>query len=69
MPRKADQAHLEALREAIAAYPGERPAFFARLLNWHREEINRRLVLLNDSGVLLWEDEQGRLWPFDKESV
>lgn len=69
MPRHADQTHLDALSIAIAKHSGKRASFFARLLNWRREEVNRRLVTLNDQGVLLWEDERGGLWHFDKKSV
>lgn len=61
--RKANQTNLEGLKKAIERHPGNRPGFFARLLGWRREEVNRVLTLLNDEGVLLWEDEQGGLWP------
>jgi len=69
MPRRTDQTHLDALNQAIAKYPGQRAGFFARLLNWPREQVHRRLVALNDQGVLLWEDEHGGLWHFDKRSL
>lgn len=69
MPRQADQTHLDALSKAIEMHPGKPAGFLARLLNWHREEVNRRLVTLNDKDVLLWEDERGGLWHFDKKSV
>jgi hypothetical protein len=69
MPRHADETRLKALRQAIEAYPGKRAGFFSRLLNWRREEVSRRLVSLNDKGVLLWEDDRGGLWPFKKDSV
>ncbi len=69
MPRKADENHLQVLSQAIQAHPGERASFFSRLLNWHREEVSRRLVSLNDSGILIWEDDCGGLWLFEKESV
>jgi|YNPBryantNP2012_1023418.scaffolds.fasta_scaffold12748_2 DNA-binding IclR family transcriptional regulator len=69
MPRQANQTHLDMLSNAIAKHPGKRASFFARLLNWRREEVNRRLVTLNDRGVLLWEDERGGLWHFDKRSL
>jgi hypothetical protein len=65
MPRQANQADLHALQNAIETHPGQRAGFFSRLLNWRREEVTRRLVSLNDQGVLLWEDDHGRLWPFD----
>jgi hypothetical protein len=67
MPRKANPSHLDTLRKAIETHPGNRAGFFARLLDWHREEVNRKLVTLNDRGVLLWEDDRGGLWLFDKK--
>lgn len=69
MPRQADESHLQVLRQAIQAHPGERASFFSRLLNWRREEVSRRLVSLNDRGVLFWEDERGGLHPCEKESA
>ena len=65
MPRKADQGHLDALQTVIQKHPGKKAGFLARLLNWRREEVNRRLVSLNDRGVLLSEDKHGGLWPFE----
>jgi DNA-binding IclR family transcriptional regulator len=69
MPRKANQAQLQVLQKAIETHPGKRAGFIARLLNWHREKVNRKLVTLNDRGVLLWEDDHGGLWLFDKKSA
>lgn len=68
MPRQANETHLADLQEAIETHPGQRPGFFSRLLNWPREEVSRKLVTLNDRGVLLWEDDQGGLWPFEERS-
>ncbi|MBI5292803.1 MAG: hypothetical protein HY872_13090 [Chloroflexi bacterium] len=67
MARKANQAQLESLKCEIEKHPGKHPGFFARLLGWHREQVNRALTTLNDNGVLLSEDEKGRLWPYGRE--
>ncbi len=67
MARQADQRQLEQLRQAIELHPGQRAGSVARLLNWSREKVNRGLVTLNDHGVLLYEDEHGRLWPFSDD--
>jgi hypothetical protein len=40
--------------------------FLARLLGWPHEAVNRALVLLNDGGILLSEDERGGIWPFEE---
>jgi hypothetical protein len=63
MPRPANQNNLQNLKQAIERHPGERLSFFARLLGWSCEEINRGLTSLNDEGVLLYEDERGGLYP------
>ncbi len=68
MPRQAAQNQLDALHRAIETHPGNKSGFFARLLNWRREEVSRRLVSLNDRGILYSEDKHGGLWPFDKNS-
>jgi hypothetical protein len=64
MSRKAEQGDLHRLSRAITDHPGRRVSYFARLLGWRHEAVNRRLVSLNDRGVLLAEDEGGGLWPF-----
>ena len=65
MARKPNEARLEHLKQAVEAHPGKKPGFFARLLGWRCEEVNRTLTALDDKGVLLSEDERGGLWPFD----
>jgi Mn-dependent DtxR family transcriptional regulator len=66
MARHADQQQLEELRQVIERSPGQRIGAVARLLNWSREKVTRGLVMLNDRGVLFYEDERGRLWRCDK---
>jgi hypothetical protein len=67
MTRKADEMELETLKTAIAEHPGERPGFFARLLGWRREKVNRALTSFQDEGILVSEDEAGNLWPVDAD--
>lgn len=67
MARKADPEAIERLKEAIEQYPGERAAFFARLLGWRREKISRALTSFQHKGILVSEDERGGLWPFDPD--
>jgi len=64
MSRKANCRRLDTLKSAIQANPGKRVGFFARLLGWPHETVNRGLVSLNDQDVLLSEDQKGGLWPF-----
>lgn len=64
MSREANHQRLQQLQQAIEQNPGQRVGFFARLLGWPHETVNRELVTLNDQGVLLSEDQTGGLWPF-----
>lgn len=64
MSRKANPQGPTTLQQAISTHPGQRPGFFARLLGWPREKVNRTLVILNDRGIFLSEDERGGIWPF-----
>jgi hypothetical protein len=68
MGRKANQDRIKAAEKAIKANPGRRAGHYARQLGCHRETFNRVLVQLNDRGVLLSEDDRGRLWPFRRRN-
>ncbi|CUS04319.2 protein of unknown function [Candidatus Promineifilum breve] len=63
MARKADQAELKQLDEAITAHPGRRSGTWAGLFKWSREKVNRHLTTLNEQGRLYYEDDEGRLYP------
>ena len=67
MARKADEARLKEVSQLFHSKPGRIAGEYARMLGIHREDFSRVLVQLNDRGVLLSEDEKGRLWPFDKK--
>lgn len=64
MARKTQDKKLENIYNIVEANPGEKPGFIARLLGINRSEVTRSLPALDDSGLHLWEDEQGGLWPF-----
>lgn len=66
MARHADQQHLDELRQVIERSPGQCIGAVARMLKWSREKVTRGLATLNDQGVLFYEDERGRLWPFQR---
>ena len=69
MPRSANLEELYRLQEAIDSQPGYRSGFFARLFGWTREKVARRLVSLNDQGIYYYEDDNGRLYPFDPDNL
>lgn len=64
MARKYEDEKLEKLFEAIGKNPGMRAALVAQFLGWQRSAVMRALPALDEEGLLLYEDEQGRLWPF-----
>ena len=66
MGRKADEGRLEQLEHAIADYPDERPGFLARQLGLDRSTVMRDLPALEERGVLLAEDDRGRLSLFGR---
>lgn len=69
MARRANERELARLEQAINAHPGQRSGFFARLLGCSREKVNRQLTTLNDRGVLLYEDEGGKLYRFEDHQL
>lgn len=65
MGRKQRPERLELIYRTVEEHPGERPGFIARLLGLNRSEVTRSLPALEDSGLLISEDERGGLWPFN----
>jgi DNA-binding IclR family transcriptional regulator len=61
MGRRADAGRLEQLEQAITDYPDQRPGFLARRLGLDRSTVMRDLPALEERGVLLAEDDRGRL--------
>jgi DNA-binding IclR family transcriptional regulator len=45
--------------------PGCRKIEIASALGWHRSEISRLLVTMEYRGLLLYSDDQRRLYTFD----
>jgi len=50
----------------IEQNPGVNPAQLAERLGVAASTIQRRLPSMGDAGLLLYEDDRGGLWPFDK---
>jgi hypothetical protein len=65
MARKADEARLSEVRRFLVENQGEKASYYADTLRIHRYDFNTLLAMLDDHGFYLWEDENGRLWPFD----
>ncbi len=64
MPRTVSPQQVWRLYQAIQQHPGSRPAELARILGWHRSQVMRVLPHLDDYGLRLFEDDEGRLYPF-----
>lgn len=60
--RKRDR--FEEMMRLIEEQPGIRPAELARRLGVSRSTIQRRLPSLEEAGYLLYEDDEGRLYPY-----
>jgi|GEM_PF-589179 len=57
------------MAEIIQQNPGISAREIARRLGVSPSTITRRLPSLNDAGILLYEDDGERLWPFDKKKL
>ena len=64
--RKADRKRLEAIWQAVEGEPGIRPGRVAEKLGVSRTAVIRALPALDDEGLLLSEDQKGRLWPWGR---
>ena len=68
MSRPPRSERLNAIYRTIQQNPGQVPASVARQLNLNRSEVTRALPALEERGLLLSEDEKGRLFPYTSPS-
>jgi Mn-dependent DtxR family transcriptional regulator len=66
--RYADRQRLEAIWQVVEKEQGIRPAAVAQRLNIPRSSVTRALLALDQAGLLLSEDEAGRLWPWRRDA-
>ncbi len=64
MARRPNSIRLEGIYRTIGENPGKRPGAIARILGINRSEVTRALPTLEQRGLLISEDERGRLWLF-----
>ncbi len=64
--RQADQKRLERMWQTLERNPGIKAAGVARRLDISRSAVMRALPALEEAGLLLSEDEHGRLWPWGR---
>lgn len=66
MSRKADEQRLETIARTIRDNPGRKPGWLARLVGIDNKTMMRALTQLEDRGVLLAEDDRGRVSLFGR---
>lgn len=66
MARKTDDEKLKEIYNKVTEHPGKKPGFIAHLLGFNRSEVTRALPSLQEQDFLVSEDDQGGLWPFNK---
>lgn len=66
---KRKQEEFETMDQVIQEHPGISPAELARELDVERSTITRRLPSLEEAGYLYYEDDEGRIWPFEPDEI
>jgi CRP-like cAMP-binding protein len=64
--RKANEEFAD-MAQHLAEQPGLTPSELARTLGVCRSTVLRRLPSLEEAGILLYEDESGRLWLYSSQ--
>ena len=64
MGRTTDLHKLRAAARLIQQQPGKKPGEYARMLHMHRQAFRRLLPQMEEHDIYLYEDEEGRLWPY-----
>ncbi|MGA9351857.1 MAG: hypothetical protein WBW48_24060 [Anaerolineae bacterium] len=62
MARRTSNRQLEMIAQAVQSNPGKCAGFIARKLELHRSSVMRTLPALEEAGILLAEDDHGRLF-------
>jgi Mn-dependent DtxR family transcriptional regulator len=66
MARKPDDQRLKTIAQTIRENPNRKPGWIARMLGLDNKSMMRALTQLEDQGVLLAEDERGRVSIFGR---
>ena len=64
--RKTNVKRIEAIWQTVRREPGARPGRVARRLGIPRSSVLRALPALEEAGLLLSEDDHGRLWSWKR---
>jgi Mn-dependent DtxR family transcriptional regulator len=65
--RRADRERLEAIWQTVEREPGVKAGKVAQDLEIPRSSVTRALAAMDEAGLLLSEDGQGRLWPWGRK--
>jgi Mn-dependent DtxR family transcriptional regulator len=63
MSRRTDDNKIENIYNTVKENPGKKAGFIARILGLNRSEVTRSLPALDEKGLLVYEDEEGGLYP------
>lgn len=66
MARKPDNQRLDVIAQTIRDNPNRKPGWIARLLGLDNKTVMRALTQLEDQGMLLAEDDRGRVSVFGR---
>lgn len=66
MARKPQEDRLEQIYHQIEKRTGSHPGIIARILGLHRSQVIRSLPVMEEQGLLLSEDDNGKLYPFSR---
>jgi DNA-binding IclR family transcriptional regulator len=62
MARRTGNGRLEMIAQAVQSNPGKRAGYIAQELGLSRSSVTRALPALEEVGILLAEDDHGRLF-------
>jgi Mn-dependent DtxR family transcriptional regulator len=62
--RRAGKKRLEAIWQTVEDEPGIQAGKVAKKLGISRSSVTRALPAMDGEGLLLSEDQKGRLWPW-----
>ena len=62
MARRTSNRRVEMIAQAVQSNPGKRAGYIAQRLGLSRSSVRRALPALEEAGILLAEDDRGRLF-------
>jgi DNA-binding IclR family transcriptional regulator len=62
MAQKTSDQRLKMIVQAVQSNPGQRAGYIAQKLGLSRSSVTRALPALEEAGILLAEDDHGRLF-------